>query len=251
MFKINDLTVKIEDKTVLNNFNLQVNDGEIHVLMGHNGIGKSTLCKIIMHNKNYAFLGGSITYNNKNLLEMETYEIAREKIMYISQNPTSIEGVTNAEVLRAALRETKKENINIFEFNKKMEEACKKLDLDQQFIHRDINAGASGGERKKIELLHMAILEPQFLILDEIDSGLDVDALKIVANFINEYHHKTGCSLLIITHHPNIINYIKPNYVHILDKGKIVKTGDASLADKIEKEGFFGANNMIEADENE
>ena len=251
MFKIDNLTAKIEDKTVLNGLNLQINDGEIHVIMGHNGIGKSTLCKIIMHDKNYAVLGGSITYNNKNLLEMETYEIAREKVMLISQNPIAIEGVTNAEVLRTALREIKNESINIFEFNKKMEEACTSLELDPKFIHKEVNVGASGGERKKVELLHMAILEPKFLILDEIDSGLDVDALRVVSNFINEYHSKTGCSILIITHHPNIINYIKPNYVHILDNGKIIKTGDAHLADKIESEGFSGANIMTEVDENE
>ncbi|MBQ6840691.1 MAG: Fe-S cluster assembly ATPase SufC [Bacilli bacterium] len=250
MFKVNNLTAKIENKTLLENFDLQINDGEVHVIMGRNGIGKSTLCKLIMRDKNYEVKGGSITYNNKNLLELETYEIAREKIMLISQNPISIEGVTNAEVLRTALREIKNENINIFEFNKKMEEACKALDLDPKFIHKEVNVGASGGERKKIELLHAAVLEPQFLILDEIDSGLDVDALKVVANFINDYHKKTDCSILIITHHPNIIEYIKPNYVHVLENGKIVKSGDYHLAYEIESSGF-GANIMVEDDRNE
>ena len=250
MFKVNDLTAKVEDKTVLKNFNLQINDGEIHILMGRNGIGKSSLCKIIMNDKNYNVIGGTIVYNNKNILGLETYEIAREKIMLISQNPISVEGITNAEVLRTALREINNEKINIFEFNKKMEEACKELELDPKFIHKDINVGASGGERKKIELLHAAILEPKFLILDEIDSGLDVEALKVVCNFINEYHTKTNCSILIITHHPNIVDYIKPNYVHILDNGQIIKTGDYHLVYEIENSGF-GANVMIEEDKRE
>jgi len=250
MLKINNLTAKIDNKVVLNGFNLDINDGEIHIIMGKNGIGKSSLCKTIMRDTTYDVVGGKILYNNKNLLELNTYEIAREKIMLISQNPLAIEGVTNAEVLRTALREINDEKINIFEFNKKLEDACKKLDLDSKFIHKEINVGASGGERKKVELLHAAVLEPKFLILDEIDSGLDVDALKVVANFINEYHAKTSCSILMITHHPNIIEYIKPNYVHILDEGKIVKTGDHHLAYEIESSGF-GANIMVEDGKNE
>ncbi|MBE6148396.1 MAG: Fe-S cluster assembly ATPase SufC [Firmicutes bacterium] len=250
MFKVNNLTAKIADKTVLENLNLQINDGEIHVIMGRNGIGKSTLCKIIMNDKDYSVIGGSIIYNNKNILDLETYEVAREKIMLISQHPISIEGITNAEVLRTALREVNNENINIFEFNKKMEDACRALELDPKFIHKEVNVGASGGERKKVELLHAAILEPKFLILDELDSGLDVDALKVVCNFINEYHQKTNCSILLITHHPNIVEYIKPNYVHILDNGQIIKTGDYHLAYEIENEGF-GANIMVEDGQNE
>lgn len=250
MFKVNNLTAKIADKVVLENLNLQINDGEIHVIMGRNGIGKSTLCKVIMKDKNYEVVGGSISYNGKNILDLETYEVAREKIMLISQNPISIEGITNAEVLRTALREINNENINIFEFNKKMEDACKSLNLDPKFIHKEVNVGASGGERKKVELLHAAILEPKVLILDEIDSGLDVDALKVVSSFINNYHQKTNCSILLITHHPNVIEYIRPNYVHILDNGRIVKTGDYHLAYEIENSGF-GANIMVEDGQNE
>ncbi len=250
MFKVNNLTVNIQNKVLLDNLNLQINDGEIHVIMGRNGIGKSTLCKVIMHDENYDIKGGSIIYNNKNLLEIPTYEIAREKIMLINQNPLAIEGVTNAELLRTALRETSDEKVNIFEFNKKMEDACKALDLDPKFIHKEINVGASGGERKKIELIHAAILEPKFLVLDEIDSGLDVDALKVVSKFINNYHQKSNCSILIITHHPNIIEHIKPNYVHILQDGKIIKTGDYHLAYEIENDGF-GANTMVEDGQNE
>lgn len=251
MLKISDLSVQINDKLVLNNFNLEINDGEIHVIMGKNGIGKSTLCKVLLRDENYQVLGGHITYNNQDLLKMTTDEVARERIALISQTPIAIEGISNAELLRTALRERNNAKINIYEFNKKMEEACAKLKLDPAFIHKEVNVGASGGERKKVELLHVAILEPNFLILDELDSGLDVDALKTVADFINDYYQQTHCSILLITHHTNIINYIKPNYVHVLDEGKIKQTGDYHLAFEIEKKGFNGTNNISDSDQNE
>lgn len=251
MLKINDLSVQINNKLVLNNFNLEINDGEIHVIMGKNGIGKSTLCKVLLRDENYQVLGGHITYNNQDLLKMTTDEVARANIALISQTPIAIEGISNAELLRTALRERNNEKINIYEFNKKMEVACEKLKLDPSFIHKEVNVGASGGERKKVELLHVAILEPDFLILDELDSGLDVDALKTVADFINDYYQQKHCSILLITHHTNIINYIKPNYVHILDEGKIMQTGDYHLAFEIEKNGFAGTNNISDSDKNE
>lgn len=246
MFKIDNLTAYIENKKILDEFSLDINDGEIHAIMGKNGIGKSTLCKIILNDPHYEVRRGSIVYNNKDILGKPTYEITKEGIMLISQNPISIEGVTNMEVLRTALREKSSENINIFKFNKDMEDACKKLELDPKFIHKEVNVGASGGERKKVELLHAAILKPSMLILDEIDSGLDVDAIKVVANFINDYHKETGCSILIITHHKQILDYIKPNFVHILSGGKIIKTGDHHLAEEIESTGF--RSNIIDED---
>ena len=250
MFKINNLSVNVNDKKLLENLDLQINDGEVHIIMGKNGIGKSSLCKVLLKDPNYNILGGNINYLGKNILDMNTSDIAKEGIMLINQHPIAIEGVSNAELLRAALREKEDKKINIFEFNKKLEDACTKLDLDKGFIHKDVNVGASGGERKKIELLHLAMLEPKFIILDEIDSGLDVDALKKVADFINDYHNKSNCSILMITHHPAIINYIKPNYVHILDDGKIVKTGDHHLAYEIEQSGF-GTVVMTEDDSGE
>ena len=251
MLRITNLTAKVDGRLILNGLDLQINDGEIHAIMGHNGVGKSTLCKIIMNDKNYEVLNGTISFNGKNLRDLQTYEIAREGIMLISQNPIAIEGVTNAELLRTALREISNEKINIFSFNQKLEQTCDKLKLNKDFIHKDVNVGASGGERKKIELLHMAVLSPKLLLLDEIDSGLDVDAMRDVVDFINDYHKQTKCSILIITHHPNIINYLKPNYIHILDEGKIVKTGDAHLAEEIEKHGFSSANIMTEDDASE
>ena len=251
MLKINDLTVKVSTKMVLNKLSLSINDGEVHVIMGKNGIGKSTLCKVIMRDTSYEIEDGSIIFDGKDLLKMDTSDVAKEGIMLISQNPPAIEGITNAEMLRASLSEKEGKNINIFEFNKNMEEVCNKLSLDKSFIHKEINMGASGGERKKIELLHMGLLKPKFIILDELDSGLDVDAIKVVSSYINDYHKETKCSILIITHHPNIINYIKPNYIHVLDEGKIVKTGDSSLASIIEETGFSKANTMIQDKESE
>ena len=250
MFKINNLTVYIEDKKILDDLSLTLGDGEIHVIMGKNGIGKSSLCKVIMGYPGYK-VNGNISYNGKDLLKLNTFEIAQSGVMLISQNPPAIEGVTNAEALRAALREKTKENIDIFKFNKEMENICDKLNLDKSFIHKEINVGASGGERKKIELLHMGILKPSFIILDEIDSGLDVDALKVVSNYITNYYNEYKPTILMITHHSNITDLIKPNYVHILDNGKIVKTGDYHLAKNIEKEGFNEANIISKEEENE
>lgn len=250
MFKINNLNVSVNDKNILNNLNVELPDGQIHVIMGKNGIGKSTLCKVIMNYPGYT-KKGNIVFNNKDLLKMSTYEIAKEGVMLISQNPVSIEGVSNAEALRTALKERNEGTLDIFKFNKEMEEICDKLALDRSFIHKDINVGASGGERKKIELLHMGILKPSFIILDEIDSGLDVDALKVVSNYITNYYKEYKPTILMITHHSNITDLIKPNYVHILDNGKIVKTGDYHLAKNIEKEGFNEANIISKEEENE
>ena len=250
MFKINNLNVSVNDKNILNDLNVELPDGQIHVIMGKNGIGKSTLCKVIMNYPGYT-KKGNIVFNNKDLLKMSTYEIAKEGVMLISQNPVSIEGVSNAEALRTALKERNEGTLDIFKFNKEMEEICDKLALDRSFIHKDINVGASGGERKKIELLHMGILKPKFIILDEIDSGLDVDALKVVSNFINEYYKTFKPTILFITHHTNIIKYIKPNYVHILDNGKIVKTGDYHLAENIENIGFNEAFTISEEGKDE
>ena len=240
MLKINDLTVKADNKEILHDFNLNINDGEIHVIMGPNGIGKSTIVNTIMGNKNYEVTKGSIEYNNEDLLKMDTTTRARKGLMLINQSPITIEGVTNAEMLRSAIQEKNQEKVNIFEFNKKLQDICKKLDIPTSFIHRNINDGMSGGERKKNELMHLWMLEPSLIILDELDSGLDVDALKVCANSIMEYYHEKEekVSILIITHHSNILDIIKPDYVHIIKDKHINFTGDINTAKRIEENGF-------------
>ena len=238
MLNINNLSVKVNDKTILNKFNLDILDGEIHVLMGPNGVGKSTICKTILGDSSYNIVKGSIKYNNKNLLKLDTCERARLGLFLLNQSPITIEGVTNQEMLRIALSERGNKQIDIFKFNNELVNICKKLDIPASFIHRNINEGMSGGERKKNELLHLWMLKPSFIILDELDSGLDIDALKIVCKSLNEYYKEYKPSILIITHHTKILDYIKPNYVHVIKDGEIIKSGDYSLAKLIEKNGY-------------
>ena len=238
MLEIQDLTVTVADKNILNNFNLKLDEGKIHVIMGPNGAGKSSICKVLLDDEDYKIKKGTIKYQNKLINKLSTTDRSRLGIYYLSQSPMAIEGVTNAEMLRMALNEKTNKQVGIFEFNKKLKAICEKLSLPKTFIHKNINEGASGGERKKIELMHLWMLEPNLILLDEIDSGLDVDALKIVVDSINEYYEKYQPTILIITHHIKILDSIKPDKVHVLIKGSIVNEGDVSLAKKIEKEGF-------------
>lgn len=237
MLTIKNLTVSINDKIILDGFNLDIPDGKITTLMGPNGIGKSTICKVIMGDPNYKVESGSIKYNGKDLLKMSVDERSKEGIYLINQNPIEIEGVTNAEMLRTALECRTGEYVNFFEFNKKVESICEKLDIPKSFIHRGINEGMSGGEKKKNELLHLYILEPKLVILDELDSGLDVDSLKTLALSLKDYL-SSDVSFLIITHHISILEYLTPDYVHVLKDGHIIKSGDYSLAKDIESKGF-------------
>ncbi len=237
MLEINNLTVEAENKTILNNFNLKINDGEIHVLMGPNGTGKSTICKAILKHPDYK-VTGKMTYHDQDLLAMDTTSIARLGFFYLNQNPVEIEGITNAEMLRNALSEKNDERVDIFKFNKKLNEVCDIINLPKSFVHRDINYNMSGGEKKKNELLQLFILEPKFIILDEIDSGLDVDALKTVGKALQEYYERYKPSILIVTHHQAILKYFNDYTVHVLKDGKIKATGDKSLATKIENLGF-------------
>lgn len=238
MLKIENLTVKVLDKEILKDFNLVINDNEIHALMGINGAGKSTICKVLLGDSNYKVVSGNITYNDIDILNLTTTERARMGLYLINQTPIEIEGVSNSEMLRTALGEKTNEHVDIFEFSKKIDEACSILKIDKSFVHRGINEGMSGGERKKNELLHLFILEPSLIILDELDSGLDVDSLKILSNALNTYLETHDASILIITHHTSILEYLKPDKVHLLSNGSIVKSDNYNLALEIEKEGF-------------
>lgn len=236
--KIDNLTVSVENKIVLKDFSLTINSGEIHVLMGPNGIGKSTLTKVIMGDSNYKIESGTIYYNDILLNNLSVDERARLGIFLGMQLPMEIEGVTNADFLRSALSIREKENFKLFDFINNVENTVDMLKMDKDMIHRGINQGFSGGERKKNEILQMYMLKPSFIMLDEIDSGLDVDSLKIVGESVMKYYKENNPAILLITHYERLLDYIKPTFVHIISGGKIVESGDASLVKKIEKEGF-------------
>ncbi len=251
---IKNLSCQIDDKKILENFNLTINDGEIHAVMGPNGVGKSTLSKVILGDNNYKVTTGSIIYNNEDITNMETYMRSRKGIFLAMQNPIAIEGISNQDFLKTALSEKMQKPIGLYEFILKCENATSSLHMDKEMIHRELNMGFSGGERKKNEVLQLKLLEPSLIILDELDSGLDVDSLKIVSENIYNYKQENpNTSILIITHYPRILEYLTPNYVHILYNGKIVCTEDKSLAKKIEKEGYqnvIDKANNIDKDKN-
>lgn len=245
MLKINNLCVRVGDKKIINKLNLTIGEDEIHVIMGPNGVGKSTICKVILGHPDYEISSGSIKFLDKDITREKTSEIAKMGIFLLEQSPTEIPGVTNAEMLRTALIDRGIKE-SIFEFNKHMNDAISSLGIDKSYIHHNINERMSGGEKKKNELLQMYVLKPKLILLDEMDSGLDVDALESLSKGILEYKKENKCSVLIITHHTNILKYIKPDRVHVLTDGTISETGDALLAEKIEKYGFKGAIGMDE-----
>ncbi|MBQ1551849.1 MAG: Fe-S cluster assembly ATPase SufC [Bacilli bacterium] len=241
MLNIKNLSVKVIDSdiNILNKLNLEIGNGEVHAIMGPNGTGKSTLAKIIMGHYQYEVTNGSIKFNNKDITKLSVDERAKLGIFLSMQDPTVIDGVSNSEFIRTAQNEINGSKTNLYEFIKSMESSLDDLKLDSNMIHRSINKDFSGGEKKKNEILQLKLLKPKFIILDELDSGLDVDSLKIVSKNINNYlKENKDCSILIITHYPRILEYIKPDYVHILKDGNIKKTGDMKLALEIEKNGY-------------
>lgn len=246
MLNIKNLTVSVKDKVILKNFNLNIKKCEIHALMGLNGSGKSTICKVLMGDNNYKVESGSIFYKDIDLLKLDTTDRARLGMFLVNQNPIEIPGVKSSEMLKIALESKTSKHINIFEFSKIMNKVCDELNIDKSFIHRGINENMSGGERKKNELMQLYVLEPDFIILDEIDSGVDIDNLNIISNALKKYFDMHTCSILIITHHTNILKKLTPNYVHILENGSISTTGDYSLAESIENNGFVGTNKVSE-----
>jgi len=237
--QIKDLEVKVLNKTVLKDFNLNIEPGSIHVIMGPNGVGKSTLSKVIMGDLDYSITNGDILVDNKSILNLTTDERARLGIFLSFQNPIEVEGITNSEFLKVALNSNREVPIGLYDFITELEQNFKDLDLKKEMMHRSINQNFSGGERKKNEILQMKVLKPKFIILDELDSGLDVDSLKIVCkNVLNYLKENKDASVLMITHYNRILEYIKPNYVHVLMDGKIVKTGTYDLALEIDKNGY-------------
>lgn len=241
MLEIHNLHATVGGKEILKGISLTINDGEIHALMGTNGAGKSTLSNVIVGNPAYEVTKGSITFNGKDLLAMKPEERAREGIFMSFQTPIEIPGVSMTNFMRAAVnarREAQgKEPLKSTDFLKLMREKRKLVGIDQKLMNRSVNEGFSGGERKRNEIFQMAMLEPSFCILDETDSGLDVDALRIVAEGFNKLR-SNDTSAMIITHYQRLLDYIKPDVVHVLIGGKIVMTDGPELAQKIENEGF-------------
>jgi Fe-S cluster assembly ATP-binding protein len=236
--KIKDLCVEIENKKIINGLNLEIKTGEIHAIMGPNGTGKSTLSKVIMGDPNYKVLSGEIYFDDKKLNDLTVDERARLGIFLGMQMPLEIEGVTNADFMRTAIHIKEQNDFKLMKFIREMNSTCKKLKMDEEMIHRSINKGFSGGERKKNEILQMYLLKPSMIMLDEIDSGLDVDSLKIVGENVMDYYKENETGILLITHYQRLLDYIKPDFVHIMMDGKIIKSGDCSLVKEIEEKGY-------------
>ncbi len=241
MLEVTDMRVSIEDKEILKGLTLTINPGEVHAIMGPNGAGKSTLSAVIAGRDGYEVTGGSITFEGEDLLEMEIEERARAGMLLGFQYPVEIPGVKNVYLLKAALN-AKREHLGLPEieapeFMKLVREKLQFMKMDSSFLHRSVNEGFSGGEKKRNEILQMLILEPKLALLDEIDSGLDIDALKIVSEGVNSLRD-AGRSIVMVTHYQRLLDYIVPDHIHVLSDGKIIKSGDKSLALELEKRGY-------------
>lgn len=245
-------STKEDEISILDHFSLTIKEGETHAIMGPNGTGKSTLAKVIMGHYQYKITSGDILIDKKSILDLTTDERAKKGIFLCMQDPTVIDGVSNSEFLRTAKTSITGEKENLYSFIKNIEQAMDDVSLDRNMLHRSLNKGFSGGEKKKNEILQMKILKPNYVILDELDSGLDVDSLKIVCENIEEYKKENPkASFLIITHYPRILEYLKPDYVHILKDGCIQKTGGMELALEIEKNGYTSMNTISGDEKNE
>lgn len=241
VLEIKNLHAQIEDKEILKGVNLTIHTNEIHAIMGPNGAGKSTLAAAIMGHPHFGVTEGEVLIDGVDILELETDERALAGLFLAVQYPSEIAGITNAEFLRAAInaRRDEDDKIGVMEFIEKMDEKMALLDMPEEMAERYLNEGFSGGEKKRNEILQLLMIEPQFAILDEIDSGLDIDALQVVSKGVNEMRGE-NFGALIITHYQRLLNYIEPDVVHIMMDGRVVKTGDAELAKRLEAEGYKG-----------
>ncbi len=241
MLEIKNLHVNVEGKEILKGIDLNINAGEVHAIMGPNGSGKSTLAQALAGKEEYEVTGGSVIFNGKNLFELSPEDRAREGIFLAFQYPVEIPGVSNTNLLKTALNEIRKykglEELDAMEFLTLMKGKMKLVELDQTLLSRAVNEGFSGGEKKRNEIFQMAVLEPKLSILDETDSGLDIDALRIVANGVNKLKTKDNATI-VVTHYQRLLNYIVPDFVHVLYKGKIVKSGGKELALELEEKGY-------------
>ena len=250
MLDIKNLQVKAEDKEILKGIDLHVNAGEVHAIMGPNGSGKSTLARALSGHPEYVVTGGQILFEGKDLLEMDPDTRAREGVFMAFQYPVEIAGVNNAYFLKAALNAKRKHHgqaeLDAMEFMQLVNEKSALLDIDKSMLQRAVNEGFSGGEKKRNEIFQMALLEPKLAILDETDSGLDIDALKLVANGVNAMRAPDR-AFVVVTHYQRLLNYIVPDFVHVLSGGKIVKSGGKELALELEAKGYEGAGNRMAA----
>ncbi len=241
MLSIKNLHASVEGKPILKGIDLEVKAGEVHAIMGPNGSGKSTLANVLAGRDGYEVTGGSVTYQGKDLLALKPEERAREGVFLAFQYPVEVPGVSNIYLLKAALNAVRKHRglseLDAMDFLTLVRERLKLVEMKEEFLYRAVNEGFSGGEKKRNEILQMAILEPALALLDETDSGLDIDALKTVANGVNALRGPER-AMIVVTHYQRLLNYIVPDYVHVLAHGKIVKSGDKSLAFELEKQGY-------------
>ena len=241
LLEIKNLHAEIDGKEILKGIDLTINAGEVHAIMGPNGSGKSTLCHVLGGRDGYEVTEGTITFDGQDLLEMETEERAVAGMLLGFQHPVEIPGVKNIYLLKEALNAKREaqglDEVDTFTFMKQVRELVASMDMDDAFLHRGVNAGFSGGEKKRNEILQMLLLEPKLALLDETDSGLDIDALKVVSEGINRMRGQER-GIILVTHYQRLLNYVEPDFVHVLYKGRIIKSGDKTLAHRLEAEGY-------------